>query len=74
MRTKYDDRLSKEFKYSVGLNISETTGTENFSSRDSLGNPGPHPITDFSGYRFRTFCGRRIPAVGLVQIGCRRKI
>ncbi|MGA2297768.1 MAG: TonB-dependent receptor [FCB group bacterium] len=55
MRTKFDHWLSKQFKYTFGLNLSETTGTENFSSRDSLGEPGPNPSTNFSGSDFGLF-------------------
>jgi len=55
MRTKYDNRFSEELLLSSGLNFSETTGRENFSSRDSLLKPGPVINTDYSGSDFGLF-------------------
>jgi hypothetical protein len=54
-RTKFDDRLFKEFKFSTGLNFSITNGTENFTSRDSLNKPGPSIYTNYTGSDFGLF-------------------
>ncbi|MHB8580270.1 MAG: TonB-dependent receptor plug domain-containing protein [Ignavibacteriaceae bacterium] len=54
-RTSYKDRLSKDFMYETGLNFSSTTGSENFTSRDSLDRTGPSVITNYSGSDFGIF-------------------
>ncbi len=54
-RTTYDIRLSHAFMIKTGLVLSGTTGTENFSSRDSLNTPGPSIVTDFRGSDFGMF-------------------
>ena len=55
LRTTFDKRLSHQFMYKVGLNFSSTNGNENFTSRDSLQNPGPVINTDFAGSDFGVF-------------------
>ncbi|MFZ1081789.1 MAG: TonB-dependent receptor [Candidatus Kryptoniota bacterium] len=55
IRSTFDKRLSQQFMYKVGLNISSTGGAEDFTSRDSLQNPGPSILTDFSGSDFGMF-------------------
>lgn len=55
LRTTFDKRLSHQFMYKVGLNFSNTSGTENFTSRDSAGTPGPSIVTDFKGSDFGLF-------------------
>ena len=54
-RIKYDDRLSHQFMYTVGLDFSNTTGTEDFTSHDSVGNAGPAVNTNFTGSDFGVF-------------------
>ena len=55
LRTTYDTRLTHQFMIKTGLNISSTSGTEKFTSRDSAGNPGPTILTDFTGSDFGVF-------------------
>jgi hypothetical protein len=55
MRSTYDERLSHELMYKVGFNFSSTTGMENFTSRDSMQNPGPSIFTHFAGSDFGVF-------------------
>ena len=55
IRSTYDSRLSHQLTYKVGFNISSTKGTENFTSHDSSGNPGPSIVTDFAGSDFGIF-------------------
>ncbi len=59
-RIKYDDRLSHHFMYTVGLDFSNTTGTEDFTSHDSAGNAGPAVNTDFTGSDFGVFAETEI--------------
>ncbi|MHB8336590.1 MAG: TonB-dependent receptor [Ignavibacteriaceae bacterium] len=54
-RTTYEDRLSKDFMYETGLNFSSTTGSEKFTSRDSLDRTGPSVLTNYSGSDFGIF-------------------
>jgi hypothetical protein len=49
VRSTYDFRFSHEFMYKAGFNVSRTTGSEDFTSRDSLNLPGPSIVTDFVG-------------------------
>ncbi|MHB1688575.1 MAG: TonB-dependent receptor plug domain-containing protein [Ignavibacteriaceae bacterium] len=55
MRTTYEDRLSKDFMYETGFNFSSTTGSEHFTSRDSLDRTGPTVLTNYSGSDFGIF-------------------
>jgi hypothetical protein len=55
VRTKYDERLSHEFQYAVGLNISTTSGREDFSAFDNARFTGPHSITNYTGSDFGVF-------------------
>ncbi len=55
MRTTFDKRLSHEFMYKVGLNASATSGAEDYSSKDSLQNPGPTSDINFHGSDFGVF-------------------
>ena len=55
MRTTYDKRLSHQFMYKVGFNFASTSGTENFTSRDSIQHPGPSILTNFAGSDFGLF-------------------
>ncbi|MGA9363957.1 MAG: TonB-dependent receptor [Bacteroidota bacterium] len=55
VRSTYDSRLSHELMYKVGFNFSSTTGTEQFTSQDSLNNPGPSLHTNFTGSDFGAF-------------------
>lgn len=54
-RAKYDLRLSHEFQYAFGLNLSSTAGSEKFTSRDSVGIPGPALANEFKGSDFGLF-------------------
>ena len=55
MRATFDKRLSHEFMYKVGMNFSSTRGTENFTSTDPTGIPGPSIVTNFVGSDFGVF-------------------
>src|SRR5579883_341615 len=55
IRSTYDVRVSRELQFKGGFNFSGTTGTEDFTSRDSLGNAGPQVITNFAGSDFGAF-------------------
>jgi len=55
IRTTYDERLSHQFMYKVGFNFASTTGTENFTSRDSMQHTGPSILTNFAGSDFGVF-------------------
>jgi len=55
IRTKYDNRLSHQFMYAVGFNLSTTSGTENFTSTDSAAAAGPTVNTPFSGHDIGAF-------------------
>jgi hypothetical protein len=51
LRTKYDNRLSHEFMYAAGFNLSSTSGHEDFGPFDSARiTNAPHSIADFTGY------------------------
>ena len=49
IRSTYDSRLSHQLTYKAGFSFSSTRGTENFTSRDSAGTPGPSIVTNFAG-------------------------
>jgi hypothetical protein len=55
VRSTYDSRLSHEFMIKVGFNFSSTSGTERFTSRDTVNDAGPSMITDFKGSDFGAF-------------------
>lgn len=55
VRTKYDIRLSHQFSYAVGMNLSSTTGVENFTSANRTGASGPQVLTNFAGSDFGFF-------------------
>jgi hypothetical protein len=61
IRTKYDNRLSHEFMYATGLNLSTTSGHEDFGPVDSTYGEqysavsGPHTITNYMGSDFGAF-------------------
>jgi hypothetical protein len=55
VRSKYDFRLSRSFMSYIGFNFSSTSGKENFTSRDSLGNSGPSVSTNYKGSDFGAF-------------------
>jgi hypothetical protein len=59
-RVKYDASLAHEFQYAVGFNFSATSGTENFTSKDSTGAAGPSILNDFKGSDFGTFAEAQI--------------
>ncbi len=54
-RIKFDSRLSHQFMYTVGMNFSSSTGKENFTANDSLGNPDSSATTNFAGSDFGVF-------------------
>ena len=54
-RSTFDERLSRQLMVKVGFNISSTNGAENFTSSDSLQNPGPSILTNFTGSDFGVF-------------------
>jgi hypothetical protein len=54
-RVKYDIRLSHELMFAGGFTLSATSGTENFTSFDSVGRSGPAPVTDYKGSDFGVF-------------------
>ena len=49
VRAKYDVRISHQLLFAAGLLASSTSGTEDFTSRDSVGNAGPASNTSFNG-------------------------
>jgi hypothetical protein len=55
IRSTIDDRLSHWLMVKVGINISNTKGTEQFSSFDSVDNRGPAILTDIAGSDFGVF-------------------
>ncbi len=55
MRTTFDKRLAHELMYKIGLNFSSTSGKEDFTSKDSVQNPGPTDLTNFKGSDFGVF-------------------
>ena len=55
LRMTFDKRLTHQFLLKTGFNISSTSGTEDFTSRDSAGHPGPAILTDFTGSDFGVF-------------------
>ncbi|HET7152888.1 MAG TPA: TonB-dependent receptor, partial [Candidatus Kapabacteria bacterium] len=55
VRTKYDIRFSHQIQFAGGLNFYTTTGTEDFTLRDSAGNAGPHLVSNYSGSDFGVF-------------------
>ncbi|HWF45183.1 MAG TPA: hypothetical protein VG537_11120 [Candidatus Kapabacteria bacterium] len=57
IRAKYDNRLSHEFMYAAGFDLSTTSGTEDFAPLDSARfNPAaPHSITNYSGQDIGAF-------------------
>ncbi|HYM20872.1 MAG TPA: TonB-dependent receptor [Candidatus Kapabacteria bacterium] len=52
---RLEKRWSHEFLSIVGLNFSATSGKQDFSSRDSLSNPGPESLSDYKGSDFSAF-------------------
>lgn len=54
-RIKYNVRLSHELLIASGLNFSATSGTENFTSRDSNQIAGPSITTNYKGSDFGIF-------------------
>lgn len=55
VRAKYDTRLTKTLGAYFGIDLFETLGKENFTSRDSVGNPGPSVTTNPKGSDFGVF-------------------
>jgi hypothetical protein len=55
LRTTYDKRFSHQFMVKTGLNVSSTSGTENFTSLDANGSSGPLIVTKFHGSDFGIF-------------------
>jgi TonB dependent receptor len=55
IRSTFDERISHRFMVKVGFNVSNTNGAENFTSSDSLQNPGPSILTNFTGSDFGVF-------------------
>jgi len=55
LRSKYDVRLSNTLLTYAGIDLSSTGGKENFTSRDSAGNPGPSVNTNYKGSDFGAF-------------------
>lgn len=55
IRIKFYNQFSHKISANLGLNFSTTNGKEKFTSRDSLGNPGPSVISDFKGSDFGMF-------------------
>ena len=55
IRSTFSKRLSHEFAFSAGLLATTTSGTENFTTRDSIQNPGPTVTSDFNGSDFGIF-------------------
>ena len=53
-RIKYSNRLSHEFSFATGLNLSIVNGTEKFTFKDFNGN-GPINKTNFTGSDFSLF-------------------
>jgi hypothetical protein len=55
INTKYDIRFLKSFTFAAGFSFTATSGTADFTSRDSLGNPGPSENNSFKGSDFGVF-------------------
>lgn len=55
IRSTFSKRLSHEFAFSTGLLATTTSGTENFTTRDSIQNSGPAVTSDFTGSDFGIF-------------------
>jgi TonB dependent receptor-like, beta-barrel/Carboxypeptidase regulatory-like domain len=60
IRQTFDQRLSHQFMYKAGINFSSTSGKEDFTSRDSMLNPGPTVLTNFTGSDFGIFAETEI--------------
>ncbi len=61
-RIKFDKRVSGKFETNFGLTFSATSGSEHFTSRDSVGNSGPSLLTNYKGSDFGAFTeGQYIP-------------
>jgi len=54
-RIKYDYRFAHEFMVAAGLSFSATSGTENFTSRDSNRISGPSITSNYKGSDFGIF-------------------
>jgi len=74
IRTKYDNRLSHEFMYAAGINLSTTTGREDFGPVDSTFGKqyssvtGQHAITTYMGSDFGAFIESEIHPEEWTQI------
>lgn len=67
-RIKYEKRFSQKFKMDFGLSFSATEGKENFTSRDSLGNPGPSVLTNYKGSDFGIFAQGQFNAFKKIRL------
>jgi hypothetical protein len=54
-RSTYDKRMSQWFMVKLGIDFSSTTGSDSFTSTDSLNNPGPGILSNFAGSDFGVF-------------------
>ncbi len=54
-RVKIDKRFGEDWLWAAGGTISLTRGSQDFSSRDSAGNPGPGVASDYVGSDFGAF-------------------
>lgn len=54
IRAKYDQSLSHQFEYALGINYSNTSGTENFNFFNSY-SPAIRNISDYNGYDLGAF-------------------
>lgn len=68
IRTKYNFRLSEKIFSYIGMNLSTTTGRENFTSRDSIGRTGPSLISNFNGSDFGIFAQSEYQIIKPVRV------
>ncbi len=73
IRSKFEDRLSKELKIVTGLTYNSTSGNELFITRDSLLKSGPEIQSQYSGSDFGLFsqCEYQPFDWYRVDLGCR---
>ncbi len=73
IRSKFDNRLSKELKIVTGFTINFTSGKELFTTRDSLLKAGPEIQSQYSGSDFGLFAQSEYQPFDWcrVDLGCR---
>jgi len=67
-KVKYDITFSKFISGFTGINFTATTGSSNFTSRDSVGNAGPSEYDAYKGSDFGVFAGLHINPVKRISL------